>query len=87
MLKKLPVILCLGSSCFARGNQELITIIRKFIVRHQLEDKVEFKGDHCFHDCSDGPNMMIGARLFQHLDTNNIEEFLFEGLDDLINKN
>ena len=82
MLKKRPITLCLGSSCFARGNQELISLVRRYIVRNHLEDKVEFKGDHCFNSCSEGPNIMIGARLFQHVDKNNIESFLAAGLED-----
>lgn len=76
-------MLCLGSSCFARGNQELISIVRKYISRKRLDDKVEFKGEHCFNNCSEGPNMMIGTRLFQTVTTENIEQFLTEGLSDL----
>lgn len=77
------MILCLGSSCFARGNQDLIPVIRKYIRRKQLEDKVEFRGDHCLNSCSDGPNLMIGNRLFQQVSIDNIEQYLAEGLDDL----
>ena len=84
MLKKLPVTLCLGSSCFARGNQELIAFVRKYIAKYHLEDKVDFKGDHCFNSCSEGPNIMIGSRLFQHVGKNNIETVLTTGLEDLL---
>ncbi|MBN1952225.1 MAG: (2Fe-2S) ferredoxin domain-containing protein [Bacteroidales bacterium] len=83
MLRKRKVILCLGSSCFARGNKELIPMIRKFIERKNLADKVEFKGDHCFDHCSNGPNMMIGTRMFHQVTPENIEQYLKEGLGDL----
>jgi len=83
MLRKRKIILCLGSSCFARGNKELIPFIRKFIDRKNLGEKVEFKGDHCFDNCTNGPNMMIGTRMFQKVTVDNIEEYLKEGLSDL----
>lgn len=83
MLQKRKIILCLGSSCFARGNKDLVSHIRKFINRKNLLDKVEFKGDHCFDNCSSGPNMMIGTRMFQKVTTENIEKYLNEGLKDL----
>ena len=84
MLIKTKIVLCLGSSCFARGNQELISIVKKFVVKHRLEDQVEFKGDHCFSNCADGPNMMIGTRIYSHISTENIESILEEGLKDII---
>jgi NADH:ubiquinone oxidoreductase subunit E len=83
MLRKTKIVICLGSSCFARGNQDLIPVIRRYIARKQIEDKVEFKGDHCFSHCSEGPNMMIGSTLFQHVTTDNIDAMLDEGLKDL----
>ena len=83
MLRKRKIILCLGSSCFARGNKELIPLVRKYIERKNLLDKVEFKGDHCFEKCKNGPNMMIGTRMFQGVTADNIEEYLKEGLSDL----
>ncbi len=83
MLRKRKIVICLGSSCFARGNQELIPMVRRYIARKQLEDKVDFKGDHCFNHCSLGPNMMIGDKIYQHLTTGNIESMLDDGLKDI----
>ena len=73
----------MGSSCFARGNKDLVPLIRKFINTRDLEDKVEFRGDHCFGNCSNGPNLMIGTRLFEHVTAENIADYLKEGLYDL----
>jgi NADH:ubiquinone oxidoreductase subunit E len=83
MLHKRKIVICLGSSCFARGNQELIPVIRKYIASRQIEDKVDFKGDHCLSNCSEGPNLMIDSRLYEHITIENIETMLDEGLSDL----
>lgn len=87
MLIKTKIVLCLGSSCFARGNQDLIPIIKKFVIKHQLDDKVEFRGDHCFSNCAEGPNMMIGTRMFSNISAQNIESILEEELNDIIKYN
>jgi NADH:ubiquinone oxidoreductase subunit E len=84
MLKKRKIVLCLGSSCFARGNQQIIPLIKKYIARHCLEDKVMFIGDHCINNCSNGPNISIGDQLFEKINQENIEKVLNEGLKDLL---
>jgi NADH:ubiquinone oxidoreductase subunit E len=84
MLKKTPVILCLGSSCFARGNQEIIRLIKKYIDRKDLSDRVEFKGDHCFDQCSKGPNMLVGDKMYQEITEQNIIGILDEALSDIL---
>ena len=84
MLKKTKIILCLGSSCFARGNQEIISLIKKYIARKCLEDKVLFIGDHCMGNCNKGPNLTIGDRLYEKIDKESIEKLLDEGLKDLL---
>jgi NADH:ubiquinone oxidoreductase subunit E len=84
MLKKIPIVLCLGSSCFARGNQEIILKVKKYIDRKNISDRVEFKGDHCFDQCSKGPNMYVGDKLFQNISINNIADILDKALSDIL---
>jgi len=68
--------ICLGSSCFSRGNKELITFIREYLKKNYLEDKVVFKGDRCMGRCSKGPNIRIGDRVIEGISLSNIEEVL-----------
>jgi NADH:ubiquinone oxidoreductase subunit E len=84
MLKKIQINLCLGSSCFARGNQEIITLIKKYIEKKNIGDWVEFKGDHCFSNCSNGPNMFVGATLFQQINRKNINKILDHALAEIL---
>lgn len=51
--------ICLGSSCFSRGNKEVVSFIRDYLKRNHLEDKVVFKGARCMGHCSNGPNLRI----------------------------
>jgi NADH:ubiquinone oxidoreductase subunit E len=78
------IIICLGSSCFSRGNKNLLKIIQRFVVHNGLTEKVFFKGDHCFGECIEGPNIKIGGRMFNHVSEDNVQQILKESLGDLI---
>ncbi len=84
MLNKRVIKLCHGSSCFSRGNKNLVSVVQHFIRANNLEDKVAFSGDHCFEVCSNGPNIKIDGKLFQHINEENIEEILKNELSDIL---
>jgi NADH:ubiquinone oxidoreductase subunit E len=77
------IIICLGSSCFARGNKNLLKIIQRYINQYSLAEKVFFKGDHCFGDCNIGPNLKIGGKVYNQVSEENIHHILSEALHDL----
>lgn len=62
MRNKLVVELCMGSSCFARGNSSVLSELENFIEENALEDKVELAGHLCLSGCSSGPHLIIGGR-------------------------
>ena len=51
--------ICMGSSCFARGNRESLGIIESFLKTHKLLDRVELKGSLCMECCGNGPHVTI----------------------------
>ena len=84
MIRKPTITICLGSSCFARGNNTLIKKIQHYLEMNGLTDKVVFRGDHCFNNCSEGPNIFIGPKMFSGINEDNYQEILEEGLKELI---
>lgn len=80
MLQKKELIICLGSSCFARGNKQIVHVIKQFLEEHNLSHKVVFKGKHCFGNCEHGPGITIDDRLFEHIDENKILSILEDEL-------
>lgn len=71
--------MCLGSSCFARGNDELLSFVKKYIADNKLNGKVELTGCRCEHLCADGPNVFIDNEKY----TNVTEQKLVEILEKL----
>lgn len=64
MTPKIEMQLCLGSSCFSRGNKDVVSFIRDYIKVNHLEDRVIFRGARCMGLCSSGPNLTInGVRM------------------------
>ena len=75
LLKK-EIKICLGSSCFSRGNKKTLQVIQKYLKDHQLERDVILKGNHCFNNCSTGPVMHIGGKLYEQLKSETVPEIL-----------
>jgi len=57
--------ICLGSSCFSRGNKDVVMFIKEYLRKHHLEDKVIFKGARCMGNCSNGPNLTINGKIIE----------------------
>lgn len=72
----LEITICLGSSCFARGNKKTVKLIQDFIKENKLEAKVHFKGNHCFGDCSRGPVIQINEKIYEQVDSERALEIL-----------
>ena len=70
------ITICMGSSCFARGNKRILGIIQDFISRRKLDDKVHFKGNHCFGKCKEGPTLMIDDQEYAGVSEETVLEIL-----------
>ena len=57
------IIVCMGSSCFGRGNSTNAELVTRFIEDNHLQDKVEVKGCLCNNLCAQGPNIQINDKL------------------------
>ncbi len=58
--EKLRIELCMGSSCFARGNSSILMSLEEFVEQNGLADKVDLEGHLCLGKCNTGPHLRIG---------------------------
>jgi NADH:ubiquinone oxidoreductase subunit E len=68
--------ICLGSSCFSRGNREVVQVIRDYLRKNHLDDKVVLRGARCMNRCSEGPFIIINGRTFTGTGIQDIEKLL-----------
>jgi NADH:ubiquinone oxidoreductase subunit E len=76
MNKVTELVICLGSSCFARGNKKILETIQQYIKDNQLDGKVKFRGNHCFGKCNKGPVLKIGENIYEQVSEKNLNEIL-----------
>lgn len=74
---------CLGSSCFSRGNKDLVQFIKEYLRKNHLDDRVIFKGARCLDLCSKGPNLVINGKVFEGVGLTQIEKILEDELGNL----
>ncbi|HLP71475.1 MAG TPA: (2Fe-2S) ferredoxin domain-containing protein [Bacteroidales bacterium] len=84
MAIKIEMQICLGSSCFSRGNKDVVMFIREYLRNNHLDDRVVFKGARCMGRCSNGPNLTINGVPFEGVTLSKIEGLLEKEFGKLI---
>ncbi len=62
------ITLCMGSSCFARGNHRNLEVLRAFLAKRGIEAEVELTGALCENACNRGPNVEIDGTIHHEVD-------------------
>jgi len=75
-VKKVDITICLGSSCFARGNKQLVSVVKQYLVDHNLDEQVFFHGNHCFDKCNEGPVIKINDKLYKGVNEKKVTDIL-----------
>lgn len=78
MQQDLPckITICMGSSCFSRGNNKNLEVIEDYIKTRNLPVKVEISGILCEDKCNKGPNLKIDSTMHQNIDPNSLIRIL-----------
>ncbi|QKG79547.1 (2Fe-2S) ferredoxin domain-containing protein [Tenuifilum thalassicum] len=82
--EKIPIVICLGSSCFSRGNRETLEVIKSYLKTKKIEDKVVFKGQLCTESCNKGPVIWINNQKFEAVTQNNVVSILNQALKSIL---
>jgi len=78
------VLICLGSSCYSRGNAENLNTIKAFLVTHNIESKIDFRGHLCNEMCNKGPVVEIDDHVFEGVTQSNLPTILSNHFDKTI---
>jgi NADH:ubiquinone oxidoreductase subunit E len=68
--------ICLGSSCFCRGNAENLRVIQEYLAARSLSATVATIGHLCEDQCSRGPNLIVNGVMHHAVDTAGVRGLL-----------
>lgn len=74
--KPIEIVVCLGSSCFARGNAQNLAAIESYLENHKLEASVKVTGSLCQDKCKQGPNISVCGELHHEVTPAKVREIL-----------
>jgi NADH:ubiquinone oxidoreductase subunit E len=57
-----PIVvqICVGSSCYVRGADRVIDLLRRLCEQRTLTSRVELRGSFCMDHCGEGVTVRIG---------------------------
>ena len=70
------IVVCLGSSCFARGNSEILAVLQQYAQSHGSKASVRLTGRLCQDECKQGPNLKIGGEFHHNITAARLRELL-----------
>jgi len=77
-MSKLNITVCMGSSCFARGNDVNLEFIENYIKENGLEAEIDLSGSRCEGKCVTGPNVIVNGVEYTEVDENKLKSILDE---------
>lgn len=72
----MKITVCMGSSCFARGNAENLEFIENYIKNNNLDATIELSGSRCENKCAEGPNIIIDDKAYHNVTIEKLREIL-----------
>jgi NADH:ubiquinone oxidoreductase subunit E len=68
--------ICMGSSCFSRGNKKTVADLKDYLKDNKLEDQINLRGSHCMGQCIHGPVLEIDDQVIFHANGIDIESII-----------
>ena len=64
-MEKPKIVICIGSSCFSRGNTKNVEIAEKYLEENGYKDEVDvdLSGSLCQGHCAEGPIVVINTKV------------------------
>ncbi len=76
--------ICVGSSCFVKGSNELVELLKNYLAENHLEDKVQLKGAFCMGQCAKGLGVRVDGKLLEGVTISNAIELVDLALNEVL---
>jgi NADH:ubiquinone oxidoreductase subunit E len=75
---KFLVSVCMGSSCYPRGNRKILIYLRQLIEENNWQDFIELQGNLCGGNCKEGPVVTIDGIVYTKVTEAKVKEILLD---------
>ena len=83
----LIVQVCVGSSCYLKGSQDIVDLFEKAIEEYHLEDDVILNGSFCIGKCNRvGVTVQVNDDVYVGINTENFRDFFKTNILDVIER-
>lgn len=84
--KRSKIRVCIGTSCFLRGAQEILGSVLKQVEDNAWQQYFDIAATFCTEKCDKGPTIVIDGNIIHHAKTENVEKMISEIAFKLDNK-
>ena len=70
--KKIKVNVCVGTSCYLKGSQDILHTLIRQVEEKNLQNQVEVQATFCLEKCGHGPNVSVDDDVISHATTGKI---------------
>ena len=70
------ITICMGSSCYARGNAFNVEAIQTWLRNHRMDAHIDLGGTLCEGRCREGPILKIGSAIYTKVNSASVSDIL-----------
>ena len=78
---RVQVRVCVGTTCFLNGSQELLRRLMNYVETNGFADRVEISATFCMEKCGQSPNVRVGDRHVERCTFEAVREALHDALN------
>lgn len=75
-MEKILIEVCMGSSCFSRGNNRTVEVLQHYCAEQLLPVQLELRGSLCTGGCTNGPHLKINGQSYDQVDHTTVLDIL-----------
>ncbi|MDI3546845.1 MAG: hypothetical protein PWR10_497 [Halanaerobiales bacterium] len=77
----ITITVCIGSGCHVKGSRTIISILKDYREKHDLEMEIALKACFCQNRCTEGVVVKFDEEIVTGVSKDNVIEILEERLD------
>jgi len=73
---KKTITICMGSSCFSRGNNTNLKVIQEYLKENELDTEIHLQGALCRGMCRKGPVIFLNDEIHTQVEPADLPDLL-----------